>query len=167
MIIITAKKRPSKLESTMKLISDMKKELLVDPIFVEICKEYNFNTDIIYGIPIEFEEDIGASAKTVDSAIILNTSLLKEERNIIMRYIIHELVHSLQHMKGVGLEIHEAEEYLDRSDELEAFQFQIKYDSENRGKDHAIDYVKDLVEYHEIPEHKLEEKKEELLDKVS
>ena len=91
---------------------------------------------------------------------------MDEEFEIIMRYAIHELVHSLQHMKMKGLEMFEEEEYLDRDDEIEAFQYQIEYESKERGQDEAEQYVDDLIEYHEIPEEEREDKRDQLLEKT-
>lgn len=154
------------LEDIIELLAEIKQEMKNNDIVAEICKEHGFNIDIIDGIPLEFVDDLEASAKTVDSRIQLNSELLNEDFEIIMRYAIHELVHSLQHMKSEGIDPYASDEYLDRDDELEAFQFQIAYDAEERGENEAVDYVEDLIEYHEIPEEEQQDKKEELLKKV-
>lgn len=167
MIVVIAKKPKTELQHNIELVAKIKKELKNDNIAKEICKEYSFDIDIIDGISVEIVDDLDVSAKTVDSAIHLNSSLVDEDFNIIMRYAIHELVHALQHMKLVGLEALECENYLDRYDEVEAFQYQIKYDSKTRGLEEAEDYVDDLIEYHEVPDHKKEEKKDELMDRAS
>lgn len=168
MILVISKNiEPSEeLEDVIELLAKIKQEMKNNDIVSEICKEHGFNIDIIDGIPLEFVDDLEASAKTIDSRIQLNSELLNESFEIIMRYAIHELVHSLQHMKSEGIDPYASDEYLDRDDELEAFQFQIAYDAEERGEDEAIDYVEDLIEYHEIPEDEQESKKEELLEKV-
>lgn len=168
MILIISKNETASedLEDIIELLAEIKQEMKGNDIAIEICKEHGFNVDIIDGIPMEFIDDLEASAKTIDSRIQLNSELLNEEFEIIMRYAIHELVHSLQHMKSEGIDPYASDEYLDRDDELEAFQFQIAYDAEERGEDEAVDYVEDLIEYHEIPEEEREDKKEELLEKV-
>ena len=166
MITIISKKAKSNLQNIIELLARVKRELRANDIAKEICKEHGFDIDIIDGIPFEFVDDLDASAKTVDSAIQLNSNLLDEEFEIIMRYSIHELVHALQHMKSEHLNNCEGEEYLDRADELEAFQYQIEYEAEERGKSEAEEYVENLVEYHEIPLESREHKKNELLEKT-
>jgi len=57
-------------------------------------------------------------------------------------------------------------DYLDRPDEIEAFQFQIEFDEEARGENDAVEYVEELVDYHEVPESKQDAKEDELMKKV-
>lgn len=166
MITVIIKRAKSELQNTVELLAKVNRELKKNHIAKSICKEYGFDIDIIDGIPFEFVDDLEASAKTVDSAIQLNSNLIDEEFETIMRYAIHELVHALQHMKLKGLESLEEMEYLDRGDELEAFQYQVKYESEERGLDVAEEYVENLIEYHEVPLDERDEKKEELLEKT-
>ena len=167
MIVVIIKRAKSELQNTVELLGKVKRELKKNDIAKEICSEYGFDVDIIDGIPFEFVDDLEASAKTVDSAIQLNSNLVDEDFETIMRYSIHELVHSLQHMKTDEQEFSEDDgEYLDRGDEIEAFQFQIKFENEARGPDAAEEYVEDLIEYHEVPEHKEESKKNQLLEKT-
>jgi hypothetical protein len=154
------------LEELVETLVKIKQHLKKDDVAKEICKEHGFDIDIIDGIPMEFVDDLEASAKTIDARIQLSTSLLKEDFEIIMRYAIHELVHSLQHMRSEGINLNEDVDYLDREDELDAFKFQIKYDAKERGIDEAESYVEDLVEYHEVPNEIVEDKKKELLEKI-
>ena len=166
MIIVLASKQETALKSEIEILAEIKRELRKNKIAKEICKEYGFGIDILDGIPIEFEDDLEASAKTIDSSIKLSSDLLNEDFDVIMRYAIHELVHALQHMEMVGGDPYAGDEYLDREDELEAFQYQIQYDSEVNGEDEVIEYVEDLIEYHEIPPEDRDSKKEELLEKA-
>lgn len=166
MIKIIATLTSNDLEGVIETLSKIKQELKKNDIAREICQEHGFDIDIIDGIPMEFIDDLESSAKTIDSRIQLSTSLLDEEFEVMMRYAIHELVHSLQHMRAEGINVNEDSEYLDREDELEAFKFQVKYDAEERGLNEAIDYVEDLVEYHEIPDEEKEDKKKELLERA-
>jgi hypothetical protein len=167
MIIITAKKKKIDLEEEANIIAKIKKAMKKDPVAKEICKEHGFDIDIIDGISISFVDDLEASAKTVDAKISLNSNLLDEEFHIIMRYAIHEFVHSLQHMKSEGgKDEYKGKDYLDRGDEMEAFQYQIKYDAKQRGLGAAKKYTEELLEYHDIPERKSKVKKKELLNKA-
>lgn len=165
-MIVFARKKNS-LKHKTELLSKIRKLLKEDDICLQICSEFGHEIDILDGIPIQFDPDIDVSAKTINAKIYLSENLLSESFKVIMRYVVHELVHAFQHMNKKDKEDkHEKKDYLDRPDEVEAFQAQIKYDAKNRGKDAAEDYVDELIEYHEIPNTKKEEKKEELLKEV-
>lgn len=167
MIIVTAKKKKVDLEEEINILLKIKKTLKKDPVALEICREYDFDPEIIDGIPLMFVDDLEASAKTVDSKISLNLNLIDEDFPIIMRYAVHELVHALQHMRLEGKnKKDDGKDYLDRSDELEAFQYQIKYDAKKRGPSKAKEYAQELVEYHKLPDGKSKKKKKELLNKA-
>ena len=56
--------------------------------------------------------------------------------------------------------------YLNRPEELEAFQYQIKFDADNRSDKKVNEYVNDLLSYHKIPKDKRPKKKEELMEKM-
>lgn len=162
MLKILIKRSKSELEDEAVIISKIRQELLSSDIAKIICDEYGFDTDIINGLSIAFKKDLEASAKTTESKIELNSALLEESFEIIMRYAIHELVHALQHIKNKNPNNNE-EEYLDQADEVEAFQFQIAYHSDAIGKDSAESYVDELIEYHELADDIALDKKEELL----
>jgi hypothetical protein len=132
----------------------------------DTCKELGFSTDILIGIPIDFAE-LDVSAKTIDSSVYLNEDLLFEDyETIILRYVVHEVTHALQHMNREHLDHdpHADDEYLDRDDELEAFQKQIEYQKKVEDEADVIEYVEELVDYHEIPPGEREEKIDELLN---
>lgn len=169
MIIVFAKKEKSndRLENTIELLAKIKDELKNSEIAKQICGKYGYEIDIIDGIPIEFIDGLDSSAKTINSKIQINDELMDAPFEKVMRYAIHELTHALQHMQRYGKEDpHSGKEYLDRGDEIEAFQFQVEYESENVGKNEAETYVDELLEYHEIPEEDREDKKEELMNRV-
>jgi hypothetical protein len=56
--------------------------------------------------------------------------------------------------------------YLNRPEELEAFQYQIKFDADKRSDKKVNDYVNNLLSYHKIPKEKRPKKKEELMEKM-
>lgn len=143
----------------------MKERLKSDPVVQKIFEDQDMDFDLFDGIPVDFSDEIDVSAKTINSRIILNKKLLKEPQEIMDRYFVHELTHSLQHMKTEGhRDPYEAHDYLDRPDEVEAFKYQIEFDKNNRGENEVVEYVEELIDYHDIPEHKKEDKKKELLD---
>lgn len=165
MIVFARQKKSLKYKT--KLLSKIRKLLKKDDICLQICSEFGQEPDILDGIPIEFDPKLDVSAKTVNAKIYLNESLLSDSFKVIMRYVVHELVHAFQHMNKKSKEdIHKDKEYLDRPDELEAFQVQIQYDAKHRGEEEAEKYVDDLIEYHEIPDHKQDHKKEQLMKRL-
>ncbi len=163
-MIIYAKKKKDLLDRAETLVK-IKECLKDDNIVKEICNEHEFDQDILDGISISFSDELDVSAKTTDSKIELNSSLLEDDFNIIMRYVIHELVHAIQHLEAKTFnDPYEDHDYLDRPDELEAFTRQIQFDKENRGEEKVEKYVNDLIEYHEIPLKEQKQKKKELLN---
>lgn len=168
MIIVLAKaEKKLDLEGELETLKKVRQELKKDPTARKIFKDFKKDIDFLDGIPIDLSDEIDVSAKTINSRIILNKKLLNEPFEILMRYAVHELVHALQHIHSEELkDQYDNYEYLDRPDELEAFQYQIEYDKNNRGEDEVVEYVEELLEYHDIPEHEFEEKKTELLERT-
>ena len=56
--------------------------------------------------------------------------------------------------------------YLNRPEEMEAFQYQIEFDARKRSDKKVNEYVNDLLSYHDIPKEKRPAKKEELMSKI-
>lgn len=167
MIVVLAQKQKTELQDEIELLSKIKADLKENDVAKEICKEYGFDIDIIDGVPLKFSDELDVSARTKDSHIELNSNLMDEPFETMMRYAIHELVHALQHMKSKHkVDPHKDMEYLDRPDELEAFQYQIKFEDDARGPMEAENYVDNLLDYHDIDVREREDKREELLDKV-
>jgi hypothetical protein len=164
MIRITASKKSSQLFDEITILSKIRKALLNDKIAKKICKEKNVGEWFLEGVPITFDE-IKQSAKTFDSNIILNRSLMQKPFDIMMRYVIHELTHSIQHVQKLRSEkTDDNEGYLDKDTEIEAFRYQVEFDEENRGRGKAEEYVEDLLDYHDIKGPDRADKKDELLD---
>ena len=101
MFIVVAKKKEKGLFKKIMLLSKIRAELINDSIAKDICKENSVDKEFLKGVPITFD-DIDVAAKTVDSEIILNTKLIKKPFDVIMRYVIHELVHAIQHCETNG-----------------------------------------------------------------
>tara|TARA_Y100000034_G_scaffold115355_1_gene152424 strand:+ start:962 stop:1501 length:540 start_codon:yes stop_codon:yes gene_type:complete len=170
MKIVRSKKKsksPSLVEVN-NILANIRLFLLRNPVAKEMCKEMGFEESILYGISISFSDDLDVAAKTVNSNIILNIDLHDEDFSIIMRYVIHELTHAFQHMKRAdSKDPYDNFEYLDRPDELEAFQYQIEFDDEyGVGESDTAEYVEELMEYHDIDKEDKGNKREELLDKT-
>ncbi len=155
-------------KNSKETIEKLKKEIKKEQLAIDAAKKYDKDIDIVDSIKIDFQDDIDSSAKTVNGDITLNSILLEEDFVEIMKYFIHEFVHSLQHKTKKNLQStnRSKDDYLDNSAELEAFQTQIGYEAKKKGDDKAEDYAEDLVEYHELEGEEAEDKKEELLEEV-
>jgi len=165
MIRITSSKKSNHLLDENSALSKIRIALLNDKIAKKICKEKGMKESFLAGVNISFGK-IKQSAKTVDSNIILNKNLLEKPFDIMMRYVIHELTHSIQHIQNFEKrkEKKKKEDYLDKDTEIEAFKYQIEFDEENRGREKVDEYVEDLLDYHEITGKDRDDKKSELLD---
>jgi len=128
--------------------------------YLKIIDEHNYDSDIIDGISIRFCDDIENTAKTINGEICINSKLLDANPIKQLRYIIHELVHVFQHIEKEGTESKKENKYLDNPDEIEAFQAQLDYQEEN--EDNLEKYIKDLFDFHKIPE----KDRPELLDSL-
>ena len=166
MIEVFASKKKS-LERNTKMSAKVKSYLKSDEIYRELCDEYGQDPDIIDGISVVFTDDIDVTAKTINAKVFLNSALLDDKIEIIGRYLLHELTHCFQHMEKDGKRKKEKNKvYLNRPEELEAFQYQIKFDSKKRSEDKVNKYVNDLLSDHKIPKEKRVDKKKELMEKI-
>jgi hypothetical protein len=166
MIEVFAKKKKP-LEKKTELAAKVKSYIKANEIFKDLCDEYGYKPSIIDGIPLVFTNDLDVTAKTINAKVFLNSSLIDEKIEIIGRYFLHELTHCFQHMKKEGERQKKKNNiYLDRPEELEAFQYQIKFDAEKRGDKDVNKYVNDLLSYHKVPKNERPKKKEELTKKL-
>lgn len=166
MIVVLAKK-DKHLQNTIELLAEIKNILKSNERIKEVCEEYNHDIDIIDGVPLDFKDNLGASAKTINSKIFLSDELIDKPIEIAARYAVHEFIHALQHMDRYNKkDPYEDKEYLDRPDEIEAFQHQIGFEAEVVGKEEAEEYVDELLDYHSVPKKERDSKKEELMDEV-
>lgn len=155
------------IDKTITVLSDIRNYIEKSDIAKSICSEYGQEHNILSGVPIAFGANFEAPAKTVNGHIILNESLINKDMATILRYVMHELVHVMQHMQlESSSDPYHNKEYLDRPDEVEAFQFQIEFDAKINTKEKAIQYAQDLVEYHELPDGKRDRKVNELIEKI-
>jgi hypothetical protein len=165
-IIFAKEEKENKLLKQMRILSEIRTSLLNDEIAKEICRENDIGVWFLKSVPISFSK-LDVAAKTADGSILLGEKLMDKPHEIRMRYVIHELVHAIQHVEDFGeKEDDKAQDYLDRDDEIEAFQMQNKYDAEQRGEEKVEEYVDGLLSHHNIPKSKREEKKDELMMEV-
>jgi len=164
MIRITSSKKSNKLLDEIEAAAKIRVALMNDKIAKKICREKGMKNEFLAGVNISFAK-IKPSAKTVDSFIILNKKLLKKPFPVMMRYVIHELTHAIQHVQNFEKKDRRKtkQDYLDKDTEIEAFKYQIEFDAENRGEEKAEKYTEDLLDYHKIKGEDREDKKDELL----
>jgi hypothetical protein len=166
MRIVKAVKKQISILDRIIMLSEIRSHLSNDSIAKKICDENSVSEKFLLGVPISFEP-IDVSAKTIDGHIILNESLTRKGFDIRMRYVIHELVHAIQHSKDTSSEKNKEDEstdYLDKETEVDAFRWQVLYDSKNRGEKAAEKYVEDLMDHHDLQGKKRDDKKEELME---
>lgn len=166
MFLKVAKK--SKIEEKQKLLAKIRVSLKNSDMAKKLIKDYKIKDWIFDAVPLDFKP-LKVTAKTINGTIFLNPDIEDMSFEIIMRYVIHEFVHVLQHIteeKNGEKEDDKKQDYLDREDEIEAFQYQIKYDADQRGEKAAKKYTEDLLEYHDIPKKEKKVKKKELMEKV-
>ena len=143
-------------KKNISLVKKIKEYVKKDEECRDLFKKYNKEIDLIDYISLSFDNNMEGSAKTVNGRVYLNSKLAKKPFVIIMRYVVHELVHVFQHMKGIKSK--KEKNYLDIKEEEEAFAEKIKFDAEKRGEDKAEEYVEDLLEYHKYPKKEREKK---------
>lgn len=166
-IKISSRKKKITLEDEMEILNKIRKSLVNNNIAKTICDDNNYNYWILDSVSIRFDE-IKTTAKTINGNIILSKKLLDKPLDTIMKYVIHELVHVFQHIEEFdkGKISDKKFKYLNREDEIEAFQYQLEFDKKNKGKKKVEKYVDKLLHYHEVPKEKRKEKKKELLERV-
>lgn len=165
--VFAAQKKKNKLEKTTKMVAKLKDFLKADQTYRDLCEEYDHDESIIDGIPVVFTSEIDVTAKTVNAKVFINTSIIDDKFEIVARYLLHELTHCFQHMEKEGKKNKEKNKvYLNRPEEMEAFQYQIEFDARKRSGKKVNEYVNDLLSYHNIPKEKRPAKKEELMSKI-
>lgn len=162
----TVKQMP--VASLMRLINKAKKYIKDDKVWIDICKEYNVEPEIIDLIPTKFG-NLDVSAKTDHGIIILNYKLLCDGDFFKdFGYLIHEYTHWFQQcFNDKATKSSDDGDYLANPYEQEGFANQVEYIANHEGEDKAEEYVDDLLEYHETDSKKdLKNKKEKLMAKV-
>jgi len=156
------------LKKNIETISRLRSSLKNNEIARSICKENEFEYSALDGIPISFSSEIDVKAKTKNGEIFINQDLSDEPIHRLMSYLIHEITHVFQHIERIGKkDPYKGKEYLDRPDEIEAFQNQIKQDADTRADSEVRGYVEDLVEYHDVPKSEKDNKIKELTEHIN
>ena len=161
-------KRTYTIRKAFKKLSEIRSEILNDPIAKDIASELGDDSeDFLKCVSISFD-DLDVSAKTLNGNIILNQKLMEKPSPVMMRYVIHELTHAVQHIMNNGSKSNKSnDDYLEKDSEVEAFQRQVEYHASSVSKKDAEKYIDDLLEYHDTPKKKYKPIKEDLLERVS
>ncbi len=121
----------------------------------QVCALFNrfeIDPEYIHQIGIEFAP-MDVSAKANKAGIKVNRKFL-EDGNIVddLHYLVHELTHVLQFMTGRvdKLKDRKFTHYLDNPLELEAFREQIRFIKAYKNEREAQQYLKELLDFHEI-----------------
>jgi len=168
LMFLKVAKNKSKIEEKQKLFAEIRKHMKNSDIANEYLNEKKVGKWIFDAFPLDFD-DIDVTAKTVNGTIYLSPKVMEMNFDIVMRYVIHEFIHVLQHIneeRDGDKKSDKNQDYLDREDEIEAFQAQIEYDAQARGPKAVEKYVDDLLDFHEIEGKDKKEKKKTLLEVV-
>jgi hypothetical protein len=166
-IYMIKKAKDRKIKEKIDILADLKEALKSNKIAKKILKKFSLESDIIDGMVLKFDEELDVTAKTINGEVALNENLFQKSFETIMRYVIHEFVHVCQHIKnqkGKTKKSKTDDTYLDNPEELEAFKWQTLYTKDAEGMDSVEEYLEELMDYHDVPEKKQEDKIEELKD---
>lgn len=149
------------------LINRLRSYLKKNEQMISIFKEYGVEIEEIDFIPMTFS-DLDVSARTDHGVIYFNYKLLCDGDFFKdFGYGVHEITHWLQQTTGTGpTQGAEDGDYLENPYEIEGFQNQIEWLSDNFGKEHAEEYVDDMLSYHDLEGKEKEEKADELTAKI-
>lgn len=151
----------------LKIIQKAKNFLKKDETFIKMCKEYNVSTEIIEYIPMYFD-DLEVSATTQHGIVYFNYKLLCDgDFSKDFMYAIHESGHVLQqYFNDKATKGANDGDYLDNPYEIESFQNQLEFMNNHLGEKETEKYVDNLLDYHGLDEEDVNDKKEELMEKV-
>jgi len=152
----------------LNFIDKIKENLKKDKSMKKVFKDYGVDLAELDFYPMKFGQ-IDTSAKTDHGVIIFNYKLLTDgDFEKCCGYAIHEVTHVLQQTTGKKpTKSSDDGEYLENKYEQEAFQNQVSYLADEFGEDEAEDYVDHLLDYHDVENHKYDDLKDTLLEKVA
>lgn len=153
--------RPSKKEQ-LQMINALKNKIRDNDVVKDMFKDYGVDIAELDLVPICFD-DIDVSARTAHGCIYLNYKLMDSFMNN-DHYLVHELSHYLQQTSGNGpTQGADDGDYLSNAYEIEGFQNQTEYISDQHGDQAAEKYIDKVLDHHEVPNDEKEDKKDDLL----
>jgi len=157
---------PSKQE-LLQYINDLKDKIRDHDVLRNMYEEYGVDISEFDLVPIAFAE-LDVSARTDHGIIYLSYNILENKKEPQIdndHYLIHELSHVLQQTTGSKPTKGSNEgNYLDNKYEQEAFQNQTEYIADEYSEDEAEQYVKRVLDKHNVKGKDREEKAEVLLN---
>lgn len=154
------------IKEQIKLLEKIKSEIKQSQTIIDLFKEKNVDLNLLDFIPMCFG-DVPVSARTQHGIIYFNKKLLNSPEQI-NHYMIHEVTHVLQQCFGdkptQGANVGN---YLENPYEIEGFQKQVEFISEEKDINQAEKYVNKVLKHHKVPKQEIKEKKEELMLEAS
>ncbi len=154
------------IKEQIKLLERIKSEIKTSQTVIDLFREKGVDLELIHLIPMCFA-DVPVSARTQHGIIYFNKDLL-DKIDQINHYMTHEITHVLQQCFGdkptQGASVGE---YLENPYEIEGFQKQVEFISEEKDINQAEKYVNKVLNHHKVPKDEREEKKEELMAEAS
>jgi hypothetical protein len=149
----------------LKLIKNIKNDIKEEQEIIDKFEEYDEDLSLIDDVDISFQ-DLDVSAKTLNGEIILNEKLKHSDWDDMLRYVVHELVHVLQQRAGKVNQESQAKDYLDDENEIEAFQTQLSFMSDNDSPEEIQEYLEGLLDHHNIKGKERVEKIKKLVEEI-
>jgi len=157
-------------KTQLKIIQALKDKIRDHETVKDMFKEHGVDLSEIDLIPMAFDEDLDVSARTDHGIIYLNAKLLKDDKiSTDDHYLVHEITHFLQQTcgdkptTGGG----SGEDYVTNKYEVEGFQNQTEYISDEYGDEAAEKYVDRVLDHHNLRGKKREDRKDVLLQLAS
>jgi hypothetical protein len=150
--------------SDLKILDLIKNHIFDSNTYQEMCQKNNIDPNIIFYSPMAFA-DLDVSARTQHGIIYFN-SKLKNNPQEIDHYMIHEFTHVIQQCFGdePTQGSNDSDDYLENPFEVEGFNNQTSYITEDEGPHKAEEYIDKVLHHHDVPKHQKNNKKEKLLD---
>lgn len=150
--------------SDLKILEIVKNHIFDSNTYQKMCHQNNIDPNVIFYSPMAFA-DLDVSARTQHGIIYFN-SKLKNNPQEIDHYMIHEFTHVIQQCFGdePTRGSNDSDDYLENPFEVEGFNNQTSYITEDEGPNKAERYIDRVLHHHDVPKYKRNDKKEKLLD---
>lgn len=157
-------------QQQLNYINNLKKKIKDHHVVQEMFKKHDVDIDELDLIPMAFA-DLDVSARTDHGIVYLSYKVLDDNQDPDIghdHYLVHEFTHFLQQTTGDKPTKGSADgDYLDNKFEIESFQNQTEFISDEYGKDDAIEYVNRVLDKHKVNPKERKDKAEVLLNIAS
>jgi len=158
---------PSKTEQ-LQIIQRMKNQLKNHHVVKRMFQEWDADIELLDLMPMAFA-DLEVSARTDHGIIYFNSNLLKDGFDNDDHYMVHELTHGLQQCFGDHPTTggSDGDDYVSNKYEVEGFQNQTEYLSDEYNDTTAERYVERVLDHHKLHGTKRKHRKDVLLQLAS